>query len=370
MQDRRTVSVGASAGSFSPAVVAGGLVFVSGLTGTDDTGQLVSTEVDGQTRRALARLQQMLGAAGSSLGQAMSVTVYLARAADFDAMNAVYRGVFDVDPPTRTTVVADLADGALVQISAIAVPNGAPRQVFLPKGWIKSPRPYSYVVKSGDLVFLSGLLSRKGTDDSAVPGTTDVQVKTILDNAGTLLKTVGLSYEDVVAARVFLTDDGFFDDMNGRYRRYFPVEPPARATAITRLTTPGMVVEMTLVAWAGEKQVLGPRVSPSLPISAAVRAGNLVFLSGALDDTGENAGDIVKQTHETFTRIGRTLTASGLAWRDVVDTTAYLPDLRHLPALDEVFREFFPSAPPARTAAGANLVQRTGMVEVMLTAVK
>ena len=59
----------------------------------------------------------------------------------------------------------DIRDGALVEMSAIAVPNGTEREVLHPVGWMKSPRPYSYIVRAGGLVFLSGLVSRRGTDD-------------------------------------------------------------------------------------------------------------------------------------------------------------------------------------------------------------
>src|SRR5678815_1906759 len=129
------------------AVVADGLIYVSGLAGTGEDGKPAGPDVSAQARRALERLSQVLEAAGSSLAQAVSVNVYLAHAQDFDAMNAVYREFFADKPPARTTVAVDLANGALVEISAIAVPNGAPRETLLPAGWMKSPRPYSYIVK-------------------------------------------------------------------------------------------------------------------------------------------------------------------------------------------------------------------------------
>ena len=95
------------------------------------------------------------------------------------------REFFADKPPTRTTLVTDVRDGALVEVSTIAVPVGADREVLHPAGWMKSPRPYSYIVRAGGLVFLSGLVSRRGVDDKPVPGPVNVQVKTILDNAGT-----------------------------------------------------------------------------------------------------------------------------------------------------------------------------------------
>jgi 2-iminobutanoate/2-iminopropanoate deaminase len=369
MQERRVVKDAAAPDpASSPAVAAGGFVFVSGVTAAGVGGTLESVDIQTQTRLAIQRLQARLESAGSSLAQAMSVSVFLKRAADFEAMNTVYREFFSDKPPTRTTIVTDIRDAALVEVSAIAVPAGVEREVLHPAGWMKSPRPYSYITRANGLVFLSGLVSRRGVDDKPVPGPVNVQVKTILDNAGTLLKTAGLSHEHVVAAKVFLTDDTFFDAMNDTYRTYFTVAPPARATAVTGLVGSDSVAEITIIATTGEKQVFGPAVAPSLPLSSAVKAGPLVFLSGVLGNTATNGDDVAGQTKEIYARIGRTLEGAGLSFADVVDNTVYLPDLWHRTALDEISGEFFPIDPPARTIIGARLVARTGLIEMMMVA--
>jgi 2-iminobutanoate/2-iminopropanoate deaminase len=369
MQERKIITAGDPGGGWSsPAVVGGGLVFVSAVNGTAANAG-AEADVAAQTTVALARLGRVLEAAGSSLAQAVSVHVYLRRASDFDAMNQAYRAVFAENPPVRTTVVAGLPAGVLVMVSAIGVPLGAPRELLHPSGWMKSPRPYSYIVKAGDLVFLSGLVSRRGSDDQVVPGSVSLQTKTILDNAGTLLKTAGLSYEDVVAARVFLTDDSFFEAMNDEYRRYFPSEPPARATAVADLMGPDASVEISLIASQADKQVLGPSVAPSLPLSSAVRTGDLLFLSGVLGNTDANAGNLGAQTREVLTRIGRTLDGLGLSYSHVVDNMIYVTDVWQERQVDEVYREFVPDNPPARTFVGARLVTRAGLVEMMMTAV-
>jgi 2-iminobutanoate/2-iminopropanoate deaminase len=235
---------------------------------------------------------------------------------------------------------------------------------------MKSPRPYSYIVRTDDLVFLSGLVSRRGTDDALVPGGIAVQTKTILDNATTLLKTAGVGLESVVQSRVFITDDVVFDGMNDTYRTYFPQAPPARATAVARLMGSDFLVEVTLVATRGEKEVIGPVVSPSLPLSTAVRAGHRVFLSGVLGNTDANMGDITAQTKEVMTRIQRTLATAGVSFADVADSTVYLTDLSQFAAMNGVYRESFKDAPPARATIGTRLVSRNALVEILMTAVR
>ncbi len=357
-------------GPYSPAIVGGGLVYVSGLLGTGDDGRLVGPDVASQTRRILDRMGEILTAAGSSMDQVVSVSVFLKNSGDFAAMNETYREYFNTNAPTRTTVASDLLIGSLVEISAIAVPNGTPRDTMHPEGWVKSPRPYSTIVKAGDLVFLSGLISRRGADDTFVPGTVAEQTKTILDNAKTLLATAGLTMADVVSSRVFITDATTFTEMNDVYRTYFPKAPPARATAVTPLMGPDYLVEITLTATTGAREVAGPVVAPSLPLSAAIQSGDRIFLSGVMGNTEATAGDIKAQTRETLTRIQRTLEGQGLTFLNVVDTTVYLTDLSNFAAMNEVYREFFPSAPPARATIGTGLVSRNALVELVMTAVR
>ena len=157
MQERKVVKDGEAAdAASSPAIVAGGFVFVSGVIAPGDGGRLEGVDVQAQTRQALQQLKGRLDAAGSSLAQVVSVSVFLKRAADFQPMNDIYRDFFSDSPPTRTTVVTDVRDGALVEVSAIAVPVGVEREVLHPAGWMKSPRPYSYIVRANGLVFSRG----------------------------------------------------------------------------------------------------------------------------------------------------------------------------------------------------------------------
>ena len=84
MQDRRVVNDGATAGRrVSPAVVAGGFVFVSGLVAAGEGGKLEGVGHPGADAAVLQQLRPVLEQAGSSLAQVMSVSVFLERAADF-----------------------------------------------------------------------------------------------------------------------------------------------------------------------------------------------------------------------------------------------------------------------------------------------
>ena len=107
------------AGNYSPAIIAGDLVFVSGQVPKDPRTGSMPDGVGAQTRQVLENLRAVLATAGASLDDVVAVTAYLADIADWDEFNAVYGGVFRPPYPTRTTVGAQL-HGFLVEISAIA----------------------------------------------------------------------------------------------------------------------------------------------------------------------------------------------------------------------------------------------------------
>ncbi|MCX6078545.1 MAG: RidA family protein [Chloroflexi bacterium] len=110
-------------GPYSVAIESGGFVFCAGQTGIDpSTGELVSAELEAQTRQVLTNLRSVLEAAGTSLDRVVKTTVFLRDMADFPKMNAIYAEYFSSNPPARSTIaVAGLPKGGIVEIEAIAV---------------------------------------------------------------------------------------------------------------------------------------------------------------------------------------------------------------------------------------------------------
>ena len=87
----------------SPAVKAGGFVFVSGMPPIDrDTGELIQGDIAAQTEQVLENVKACLEAAGSSLDKVVKCTVYAANSGYFAAINEVYARYFRHDPPART----------------------------------------------------------------------------------------------------------------------------------------------------------------------------------------------------------------------------------------------------------------------------
>ncbi len=87
---------------FSPAVKAGGLIYVAGTLGTGAAGAIAKGDIKAQTKQTFDNIAATLKAGGSSLANAVSVLVYLRSASDFAGMNEVYTTYFPKDPPART----------------------------------------------------------------------------------------------------------------------------------------------------------------------------------------------------------------------------------------------------------------------------
>jgi 2-iminobutanoate/2-iminopropanoate deaminase len=111
----------AAIGPYSQAIKWGNLVFVSGQIALNSGTATIEGDIKGQTRTVLSNLKNILEAAGSSMGNVLKITVFLADINDFAAMNEVYCTFFSQVPPARSAFeVANLPKGASVEIEAIA----------------------------------------------------------------------------------------------------------------------------------------------------------------------------------------------------------------------------------------------------------
>ncbi len=108
--------------TYSQAVKAAGLVFVSGTAPTDPaTGAIVGTSVQEQTRQCLKNIEAILEEAGSSLDKMVSATIVLADEDDFAGMNEEWVKWFPVAPPARQGAkLPARIPGLKISIAAIA----------------------------------------------------------------------------------------------------------------------------------------------------------------------------------------------------------------------------------------------------------
>lgn len=108
-------------GPYSQAVRHAGVLWCSGQLGFHpSSGEFVSQDTAEQANRALQNLDAICREAGTSLGKALRITIYLVDLGDFQAVNKVYATFFEEPYPARATVqVAALPKGGRVEIDAI-----------------------------------------------------------------------------------------------------------------------------------------------------------------------------------------------------------------------------------------------------------
>lgn len=120
---RRVIKGRAPSGlPFSPGVVIGNALFVSGTTPFAKDGSIARGDFAAQMHQVMANIKQVLDAAGSSFDQVGKVNVYLARVSDFFAMNDIFKQYFkEGNYPARTTIEAALPHpDFLLEIECVA----------------------------------------------------------------------------------------------------------------------------------------------------------------------------------------------------------------------------------------------------------
>jgi reactive intermediate/imine deaminase len=121
------------------------------------------------------------------------------------------------------------------------------------------------------------------------------------------------------------------------------------------------------------KKVLRPKALsylplPSYPYSAGTTAGGLIYTAGlvAWDETATlvGIGDVGRQTRQVLSNLKAVLAEGGATFADVLKCNVYLADIGDFEAMNQVFRETFPSDPPARTTVEAALAEPEMLVEI------
>ena len=117
-----------------------------------------------------------------------------------------------------------------------------------------------------------------------------------------------------------------------------------------------------------------PGIEPSrLPFSPVVEANGLVFLAGQVG--APPGGDVVEggigaETRQVLDNVGRLLQAVGLDYRDVVRCTVFLVDMADFAAMNEVYREYFPTDMPVRATVGVSALAGPFRIEIDVTAAR
>ena len=226
----------------------------------------------------------------------------------------------------RKEKVMRISIAALVSIACMPGAFGGERQRIMPPG-TKLAGPYSPGIFAGEFLYVAG----QGAEDGAgqLPKDEDAQIRQCLLNVKTVIDAAGLTMEHVVYVQVYLTNYRDEEPLNRVWQEFFPKAPPARSTiGVAKLA--GTPVEMSAVAirdLAMKTPIVPPGYPASVPISAAVKVGDRLYLSGFLGrdiNTGRIPEDPGDQVRLALDRMEATLKAAGADFRDMVFINPYL----------------------------------------------
>lgn len=125
-------------------------------------------------------------------------------------------------------------------------------------------------------------------------------------------------------------------------------------------------MERSVVSTPDAPQAIGP-------YSQAIQLGDLVFCSGQIPLTAAGQlveGDVTVQTRQVLTNLKAVLNAAGSSLERAVKTTVFLADMNDFAAMNAVYSEFFPSAPPARSTIQVARLPRDVRVEIEVIAAR
>lgn len=106
---------------FSPAIIAGDFMYVSGQASVDaETGRIIAESFEAEMRRSIANLRAILEAGGLSLDHVINVRSYLASQDDLALYNQIYPEYFAQPAPTRSTIVGVLGTMLKFELDCVA----------------------------------------------------------------------------------------------------------------------------------------------------------------------------------------------------------------------------------------------------------
>jgi reactive intermediate/imine deaminase len=344
-------------GPYSPGILVGEFLYVSGQGSRDAEGKLPSS-IEGQARQTLQNVKTIVEAAGLTLEHVVYSHVYLDDMANYAVLDRVWREFFSKAPPARAVIgVYKLPADTRIEINAVAFRDLSRKRLIVPPGY---PRNLSWTpgVMAGNRLYLSGFF---GADAATgrIPDDPDAQVQLALDNMKQTLVAAGMDFRNVVFVNPYLTDMAS-REMNTIYAKHFEFgNTPARATIRVTSLPGGNTIQFTGVAIADLSKRLAIRpknMRPSATASPCVFADDTYYCSakgpftpGPANLQGIYAATVEAQVRQTMRNLLDGLEEAGLELSNVVATNVYLDDINDFPRMNRIYAQYFPSAPPTRT---------------------
>jgi enamine deaminase RidA (YjgF/YER057c/UK114 family) len=384
---------------YAPGTKAGRWIFATGLKGADDFAggmspavmrpELPSWDSSRHRREAdriFANLARVLKAGGSEFRNIVRVDQYYTDYRAVEQYHGARRAALGGHIPPSTSILQPrfLLAGQDIEVQTIAIVPGAGMraQHLGAKGHpIHESSGYSLALAAGDFIFIAGRIADALTvGDGLAPEArmpaghlwkgAPVKLETdfiVTQKIEPALKAAGSSLADVVKCQVYLRDSADFALFNEAWKKHFPGNPPA--TSLIPMATPGLAIESgrveinTIALRSGGRtraQIVDAGIMPAWAgHSQAVRAGDLLFLSGLLaiergglieaarpDPAQPFFGSSIQAQMDYLLRNAeRICRAAGTSLANVVRIQQFHTDLRDFHPACQVWQQHLPGQP-------------------------
>lgn len=344
-------------GPYSPGIMAGDYLYVSGQGARDASGKFADSPED-RVRQTFKNVQSIVEAAGLTMDHIVYTQVYLHESTPYDVMNKVWREVFPSNPPARATLgVYRMPTETPFEVSAVAVRDLKMKKRVVPDSYPKDV-PYSPGILTPDRLFVSGTIGRD-PKTGQIPADPATQVQLALDRMKSILAAAKLDFKHMVFINPYLTKDMPMRVMNDVYAKHFEFgNTPARATIGVHFLPNGANIEFTGVAvrdLKNRRAVRPKNMPPSATASPCVFALDTYYCSAKSGFIpGPNGGiyaeNTVDQVRQTMRNLLDGLEEAGLEFKHVVVSNVYVDNLDEFGAMNAAYGKYFPAEmPPTRT---------------------
>ncbi len=234
-------------GPYSPGLLAGDFLYVSGQGARDPNNQFAAT-AEARVRQCFQNVKAIVEAAGLTMEHVVYTQVYLHESTPYELMNKVWGEFFPKNPPGRATLgVHRMPTETPIEINAIAVRDLKMKKPIVPD-WYPKTMNIAPAVEAGGRIFLSGFLGRD-IDTGKIPDDPAEQVRLGLTRIDQILKAAGLDWRHMVFVNPYHTSKvprRVLDELYARKVEFG--NTPARATIEVSFLPLGANIEFTGVA--------------------------------------------------------------------------------------------------------------------------
>lgn len=357
----------------TPAIRAGDLLLIASQHGISagDAAEAPG-DISGQAKKALERIRQIVTAAGGTMDDIVDVVAFFVDIRDAEDVLHVARDFFRKDYPAWTFMGTQGLPrrGALVHIHAVAHLGKSAKQCFTPDSltWLRK-YPMSGACRKGEYLFISGQMAVDLDGNVTNPGSHAAQSRYIFHRLEELAKLAGGNFkEDVLDLLSFSIDPRSFNPMCTEVGcKEFLTMPLSQAPSWSVIGSTGLFKPLAFhtvraICEVGNGKAVA--FTPDsifwryLPVSGGTKKerGRLLCVAGevSMDMDGQivTPGNPAAQGRYAFNRIKQVVEMAGGTMDNVVDLISFHKDVRAIPAIKEVSKEFFKGSPPAWTAVG------------------